>query len=43
VVDNAPDRIAGYDITPTPPVVCPSLIFNVPIVSGHYAVNDATP
>ena len=32
VVDNAPDRIAGYEITPTPPVLCPSLFFNVPIV-----------
>jgi hypothetical protein len=43
VVDNAPDRIAGYEITPTPPVVCPSLFFNVPIVSGNYVVQDATP
>jgi hypothetical protein len=42
VVDNAPDRIAGYEITPTPPVVCPSLPFNVPIVSGNYVVHDAT-
>jgi hypothetical protein len=43
VVDDAPDRIAGYEITPTPPVVCPSLFFNVPIVSGNYVVHDATP
>ena len=43
MVDNAPDRIAGYEITPTPPVVCPSLFFNVPIVSGNYVVKDATP
>jgi hypothetical protein len=43
VVDNAPDRIAGYEITLTPPVVCPSLFFNVPIVSGNYVVQDATP
>ena len=43
VVDDAPDRIAGYEITPTVPVVCPSLFFNVPIVSGNYVVHDATP
>ena len=43
VVDNAPDRIAGYEITPTVPVVCPSLFFNVQIVSGNYVVQDATP
>jgi hypothetical protein len=41
IVDNAPDRIAGYEITPAPPVVCPSLFFNVPIVSGDYVVHDA--
>ena len=43
VVDNGPDRIAGYEITPTPPVVCPPLFFNVPIVSGNYVIHDATP
>jgi hypothetical protein len=43
VVDNAPDRIAGYEITPTPPDVCPPLFFNVEIVSGNYIVHDATP
>ena len=43
VVDDSPDRIAGYEITPTPPVVCPPLFFNVPIVSGNYVVHDATP
>src|SRR5204862_1389787 len=43
VVDDGPDRIAGYEITATPPVLCPSLFFNVPIVSGHYVVQDATP
>lgn len=43
VVDNAPDRIAGYEITPTPPVLCPPLFFNVQIVSGNYVVHDATP
>ena len=43
VVDNAPDRIAGYEITPTPPVLCPPLFFNVPIVSGNYVVHDAIP
>jgi hypothetical protein len=43
VVDNGPDRIAGYEITPTPPVVCPTLFFNVPIVSGNYVIHDAAP
>jgi hypothetical protein len=43
IVDNAPDRIAGYEITPSPPTICPSLFFNVPIVSGGYAVRDAAP
>jgi hypothetical protein len=43
VVDNGPDRIAGYEITPTPPVVCPPLFFNVPIVSGNYVIRDAAP
>jgi hypothetical protein len=43
LVDNAPDRIAGYEITPTPPVLCPSLFFNVPIVSGGYHIYDAAP
>jgi hypothetical protein len=43
VVDNNPDQIAGYEITPTPPFLCPTLVFNVPIVSGHYTVHDATP
>ena len=47
VVDNGSpggsDRIAGYEITPTPPVVCPSLFFNVPVVSGNYVIHDATP
>jgi hypothetical protein len=37
------DLIAGYEITSTPPVVCPPLFFNVPVVSGNYVVNDATP
>jgi hypothetical protein len=47
VVDNGEsggvDRIAGHPITPTPPVVCPQLFFNVPVVSGNYVVHDATP
>jgi hypothetical protein len=47
VVDNGslggPDQIAGYEITPTPPVVCPPLFFNVPIVSGNYNIRDAAP
>ena len=44
VVDNGSpgdsDRIAGYEITPTPPVVCPPLFFNVPVVSGNYVIHD---
>ena len=46
VVDNGSgdaDRIAGYEITSTPPVVCPPLFFNVPVVSGNYVVHDAAP
>jgi hypothetical protein len=47
VVDNGSpgdsDRIAGYEITPTPPVVCPPLFFNVPVVSGNYVIHDAAP
>jgi hypothetical protein len=42
VVEGHPDGIAGYEITPTPPVVCPPLFFTVPIVSGNYVVHDAT-
>jgi len=37
------DLIAGYEITSTPPVVCPPLFFNVPAVSGNYVVHDAVP
>jgi hypothetical protein len=47
VVDNGEsggvDRIAGHPITPTPPVVCPPLFFNVPVLSGNYVVDDAAP
>ncbi|PWU24848.1 MAG: hypothetical protein C5B48_04250 [Candidatus Rokuibacteriota bacterium] len=43
VVDSNPDRIAGYEITPTIPVVCPTLFFNVPVVSGNYLIHDRTP
>jgi hypothetical protein len=47
VVDNHSfgysDQIAGYEITPTPPVVCPPLFFSVPVVSGNYVVHDAAP
>ena len=43
VVEAHPDGIAGYEITPTPPVVCPPLFFTVPIVSGNYVVHDAAP
>jgi hypothetical protein len=46
VVDNGEsgvDGIAGYPITPTAPVACPPLDFNVPVVSGNYVIHDATP
>jgi hypothetical protein len=41
VVDNgaAGDEIAGYEITDTPPTVCPPLPFSVPIVAGNYRVS----
>jgi hypothetical protein len=39
---GAPDRIAGYRLTRVVPTVCPSLSFNVPVVSGDYVVHDAT-
>jgi hypothetical protein len=39
---GGPDRIAGYPLTPSPPTVCPSLFFNVPVVTGDYVVHDAT-
>lgn len=38
--DN-PDRIAGFEITPAVPVVCPPLFFDVPVVSGNYVVHNA--
>jgi hypothetical protein len=37
-----PDRIAGYPLTPTPPTACRPLSFNVPVVTGDYAIHDAT-
>jgi hypothetical protein len=37
------DQIAGFEITPTPPLVCPPLFFSVPVVSGNYVIRDATP
>jgi hypothetical protein len=42
IVDTTggPDRIAGYEITPSPPVLCPYLSFNVEIVSGNYIIHD---
>ena len=47
IVDNGPgagsDQIAGFEITPTPPLVCPTLFFNVPVVSGNYTVHDVAP
>jgi hypothetical protein len=47
VVDNSSpgdsDRIAGYEITPTPPVVCPPLFFNVSVVSGNYVIHSEAP
>jgi hypothetical protein len=38
-----PDRIAGYPFTSGPPTVCPPLFFTVPVISGDYVVQDATP
>jgi hypothetical protein len=35
------DRIAGFPLTSAPPVDCPLLNFNVPIVSGDYVIHDA--
>jgi hypothetical protein len=44
VVDNGDsDRIAGHPLTATPPVVCPPLFFNVPVVSGNYVIHNAAP
>lgn len=44
VVDNGDsDRIAGHPLTPTPPVGCPPLFFNVPVVSGNYVIHNAAP
>jgi hypothetical protein len=47
IVDNGSpgdtDRIAGYEITAAPPVVCPPLFFNVSVVSGNYVIHDAAP
>lgn len=37
------DRIAGHPLTPTAPVECPPLFFNVPVASGNYKIRDATP
>ena len=37
------DRIAGHPLTNTPPVVCPPLFFNVPVVAGNYVIHDAAP
>jgi hypothetical protein len=46
VVDGAEtgeaDRIAGHPVTAAPPVECPFLSFNVPVISGDYVVHDAT-
>lgn len=47
VVDSAdpatPDRVAGFPLTATPPIACPPLSFNVPVVSGDYQIHDASP
>ena len=44
IVDNGPpgnaDRIAGFEITPVPPLICPPLFFNVPTVSGNYVIHN---
>jgi hypothetical protein len=34
------DRIAGFEITSTPPVVCPPLFFDVQVVSGNYVIHS---
>ena len=41
IVDNGGtgDEIAGYEITETPPTVCPPLPFSVPVVSGNYRIS----
>jgi hypothetical protein len=43
VVDGGEDRIAGFPPTTTPPVACPPLFFDVPVVSGNYVIHDAAP
>jgi hypothetical protein len=45
VVDNGDggDQIAGYEVTDTPPTVCPPLDFSVPVVEGNYRIFDAAP
>jgi len=47
IVDNGSsggsDQIAGFPITPAPPVVCPPLFFSVPVVSGNYVIHDRAP
>jgi len=47
LVDNGSpgdsDRIAGYEITPSPPLLCPPLFFSVEVVSGNYVIHDAAP
>ena len=45
VVDNGQrgDEIAGYEVTDTPPTVCPALDFSVPVVNGNYRIFDAAP
>jgi hypothetical protein len=35
------DRIAGFPLSPTPPVECPQLFFEVPVVSGNYVIHGA--
>ena len=44
VVDNGDsDRIAGHPLTPSPPVACPPLFFNVDVVTGNYVIHNAAP
>ena len=46
VVDNGQsgvDQIAGYPYSGSPPTACPPLPFSVPLISGNYVVQGATP
>jgi len=44
IIDNGSpgdsDQIAGFEITPAPPLVCSPLFFSVPVVSGNYVIHS---